>query len=428
MKRVLIIGLFIALLAPCASAATTIYMKQQFSSISGLTADYYASTTRSVLAFTTAVTNSTASGTNIPWTKTAGGAAVAFISPRVATAFTTSTSANAFTANSWAAESNAACNCTLRVTVVDNVTSCSIIDLAYTVELTTSIANVTKTGTQSACAVGINDRLLITWRITNVGTMGAGQTVTSDFAGKTASADGETFITMPDTISFQSEAEFIQAAGAFVNSSGTTVTITLPGTTVAGCMAFGVGYWAGTVETAAISDNNSGGAGTWVALQGPTTFNGVDREETYYAGNENAGGPVTYTLTKSASNTNGRAIAIGEWCGVAAAPLDTSAANAVGTGTTLTSNPLSTSYQNEILISNFDGTVGGETAGANYLIRLDTSNSPGFEERSVTTAGTYTGTMTTSSETWIMGNAGFKWGTSPLACAQHRTLLGAGQC
>lgn len=75
-----------------------------------------------------------------------------------------------------------------------------IIQIASGTELTTSEAARTASGTPSSTTFAAGDVLVAEVGAVNVGTMGAGQSVTLYFNGPTASASGDSYITLTDDV------------------------------------------------------------------------------------------------------------------------------------------------------------------------------------------------------------------------------------
>lgn len=189
---------------------TKLFLKQQFNGavgVSGSVAPYqYASLARSVLAFVTAVTNTTASGSNIQMTKTAGGVSIAFVSPPFARGFIMSGTA---IMNLWALESSLLANATIQVRFIKysgGSEGAAFFTSSFGTELGTSAAACNWTGTVSAQPFAAGDRLVIKIDGTNATslTMGGSQTVTLDYAGPTVSADGDSWISIPADVSYSS--------------------------------------------------------------------------------------------------------------------------------------------------------------------------------------------------------------------------------
>jgi hypothetical protein len=152
-------------------------------------------------ALTTSVTNTTAAGDNIAATETAGGAALKWITKPFLedVAF----AAVPWVYNIWAKESDAAANASVGFTVHEYTASeqASFLDQNHATELTTSIARVVDASSNAtATTVEAGNRLVVKLEVVAVGTMGGSQTVTIDYDGPTAGADGDTFVMCNETI------------------------------------------------------------------------------------------------------------------------------------------------------------------------------------------------------------------------------------
>lgn len=130
----------------------------------------------------TAITTTTASGTNIPITATAGGQALAWYSEPFTNAATIS---GTVTANIWGAESANAVNAGVGIliektnnagTVQSTIVAVTGIPATIT-EFPLRAAPAAKTGTYTptSTSMAVGDRIKITLSIRNVGTMGSGQ-------------------------------------------------------------------------------------------------------------------------------------------------------------------------------------------------------------------------------------------------------------
>lgn len=186
--------------------ATTLFMRETFNSGLGLYGD--ALPTRGA-GLVTVTVNTAASGTNIQWTKTTSGGLMEWISGRSPVGGWTL--AGTMTFNIWAAESNMSANCGARARYykrtaagVETEIASSPADDGVELAITTREAhNWTETPTSTAFAE--NDRLVIKFFITNIGTMGAGFTCTMAYGGPTGAADGDSFVTLTETVAFKAE-------------------------------------------------------------------------------------------------------------------------------------------------------------------------------------------------------------------------------
>jgi len=139
---------------------------------------------RSGAANTTRVTTTTASGTAIDVTDTAGGNTIYWFSEPITTAVTVS---GTMTVQLRGQESATTVNACLAViiertdnsgSVISTVLNATVPDPA--VELGTGASNVTDTYTPTSTSFAVGDRIKVTQQVRNVGTMGAG-TVTIGF-------------------------------------------------------------------------------------------------------------------------------------------------------------------------------------------------------------------------------------------------------
>lgn len=160
-------------------------------------------------SLTTGVVNTSASGTNIQWTQTAGGTILEWISPPLAAGFTLATT-DTMTFNIWARESSMNANAGGRARVY-RVTYGGTVELAGSpwddgVEFGTAAAAMNWTGTVSSNTTFVeNDRILVRYYITNVGTMGGGFTCTIDYNGATDAADGDSWFQLNNNVTFKDE-------------------------------------------------------------------------------------------------------------------------------------------------------------------------------------------------------------------------------
>ena len=179
------------LVAP-AWCSTKILMHNVSSPVSGYR---YATLTRGQ-GLATSVTNSVNGPTSgVQLTKTAGGAALVWISPPLATAATIS---GTVTMNAYAAESQSACNCGMQVTVrkySGGAEGATLLNSERGTELGTTIALQNWTATPTSTSFAVGDRIVVRWWINDAGgNMGSNKTVTTDYDGKTAGADGDTWV------------------------------------------------------------------------------------------------------------------------------------------------------------------------------------------------------------------------------------------
>lgn len=155
-------------------------------------------------ASTTAITTTTASGTNIPVTTAAGGQALTWFSEPVTAAVTIS---GTVTVNVRGLESAATVNAGAGIliertdatgTVLSSIVAVTGIPATIT-EFGTTDAAKTGTYTATSTAMAVGERIKVTLSIRNVGTMAAG-TATISYNGPAAAAAGDTYVTFTQDI------------------------------------------------------------------------------------------------------------------------------------------------------------------------------------------------------------------------------------
>jgi hypothetical protein len=412
--------------------ATTLYLKQQFNSAAGVSGGLgtyqYASLTRSVLAFISALTSTTAAGSNIQMTQTAGGTLVAWISPPL---FSPITISGTITLNLWAKMNLLSANTTVAVSIIKytgGAEGATVLNASsFGTAVGTTITHCNWTGSPTSTSFGAGDRIVIKCLITHATSlvMVAGDTCTMDYAGLTSAADGDAFVTFTEAIFFALEPEFIQTTGNGT-ASGTfqTLAITFPGKTAAGNLLIVVATVVGTptvIDTLTVSD--SPGADSFTGLSvNPMAWAGggtnLESDYFWYAGNVIGGAIQTITVTKSASDTQFLFGAIYEYGGMAASPFDVTASAAkTGTGTAMSSNASPTvNFANELIVGYENDGGSLFTPASNFVSRVPGSEGLILEDMSVQNAAltSYTATGTLSpSDPWVMTVVAFKWATQP---------------
>lgn len=181
--------------------ATPIYLSNDASDVSGYLRAYIggpgpnASTTVS-----TAVTATTSSGSDIPMTLTSGGTVAKWITaPFFADVAIAARQVN----NVWGLESNASANAQMEITLQEYTTSAQTAfqATAFGTELTTAATQSQwSDAIDTPTTIDAGNRLIIAPMITNVGTMGASQTVTMYYNGSTPGISGDTYIEIAETI------------------------------------------------------------------------------------------------------------------------------------------------------------------------------------------------------------------------------------
>lgn len=374
--------------------STKLYMKQFQNSGQSLTGYNYASLVPSVLAFISSITNKINGTTQI--TATAGGSVLAWISPPLAASVTISSN---ITCNAWVLTSS---------TTGAPKTICQVYRYANGIETqfgtatsaltqSTSIQNDSFTLTPTSTAFNAGDRIVIKFFVSSSSATG---TETLDYGGLTGSADGDTWIQITETASFQNEAEFIQQVQVF--STG-PFNATLPWATATGNTLVGWVECDGGISVTSISD----GTNTYSLDQSsPASANGP-----FFTFKSQNTGSGTFTLTPSFSSTpTGVIIATAEYAGVAAASFDVSASIGTGTSTSEVSGTLNTNFPNEILVAVYDnGSAGNPSFAGGYVRRDPTGNN--FADKSVTTVQSAFADATIALHDWTIGLMGLKWGT-----------------
>src|SRR5438309_1197427 len=254
MKAAKLLSLLL-LVAP-AWCSTKVLMHNIASPVSG----YRYATKTQGQGTTTSVTNSVKGPTSgVQLTKTAGSSpALVWISPPLAAAATIS---GTVTMNTWAAEQSA-CRCGMQVTLQKysgGTEGSAFLTSARGTELTTSISLQNWTATPTSTSFAVGDRIVVKWWIKDAGgTMNSGKTVTSDYDGKTAGSDGDTWVQFTESLSFQFEPEVIQNKNANV-SSQSSVTVTVNSTGAGHMLAVVIGTASPSTMVTSVHDNGTGG-------------------------------------------------------------------------------------------------------------------------------------------------------------------------
>jgi hypothetical protein len=276
------------------------------------------------------------------------------------------------------------------------------------VELTTSIAVQNWTdAAPTSTLVGAGDRIVITWYVTNVGTMGGSQTVTMDYGGNTAAADGDTWVQFTEGIIFQNEAEFIQQI-----DTGSGDTVALPGNCAAGNCLVGAVSWNNATSTISSLTGNSN---SFSLDASPKIWGtGSARSNQKFWANNITAGATTLTVAWTGGTPGARHIYVEEWAGVSVTAKDANDTSNTGTATGATSGSITTAVVNEVLIGIADMESGSWTAGTNYVLRNGGTNML-FEDKTVTsiqTGVTVPATLSTTAQ-WVLGAISLKGGTQP---------------
>lgn len=160
-------------------------------------------------ALTTGIVTATASGTEIQWTKTAGGALLQWLSPPAPVGGFTL--AGLMTFNLWARESantvNAGCRARVFKWAAGVETEVLGGPWSAGVEMSTGMLVRNWTGTPTSTAIAADERLVVKFYVTNIGTMAAG-TATMDYNGPTGAADGDAWFQTNETVAWKPEPIF----------------------------------------------------------------------------------------------------------------------------------------------------------------------------------------------------------------------------
>lgn len=180
------------------------------------------------------IVDTAASGTQIQWTQTAGGTVAEWISGRVPTGgFTLS---GTMTFSIWARESSMNANIGARARVFKRTDAGVETEIGGgpwndDVEFGTSGVEIVWTGTPTSTAFAENDRIIVRYYITNIGTMASGHTGTLNYDSPAAGADS--FFQINETVAFKGEEYSADLVGQTTSVSQDTVTAGVGEVTVA---------------------------------------------------------------------------------------------------------------------------------------------------------------------------------------------------
>lgn len=390
--------------------STTLLAKQPFNGLK--TAFVNLTGTRSTYGTAaTSITNTTASGTLIHCTLTAGGSRFRAISAPLATGITISGN---ITVSVRARETNASANAGISTTIsmIDPSSAETVIGTASfgaPTELTTTDAAKSITVTPSSTFVPAGNRLILDFDVINVGTMGGAQTVRVTYGGNSSGASGDTFVTFTEAISFETEGEYLQGSEHGGAAVGFDNTCTVGSTLLA------MFTMTGTSDTITSVSDDAGQSYTLVL--GPITGNARD----YVYKKENNGSATAVTITATTGSGTVFNTVICEVGGVAAAAEDTHATNHA----TSTNNPnagtLTTGTAYDILVALFNYTSGTPAAGTNFVFPGAASPNVtigNIEYGNVRATGSYVGSLTlTGTPSWEGISIALKGITQPAAAA-----------
>lgn len=233
--------------------------------------NYFDSVTTAGSATATGVVDTTASGTEIQWTQTAGGTVLEFISGRVPSGgFTLS---GTMTFSIWAHQSHMNANCGARSRVFKRTAAGVETEVGggpYNdgVEFGTSSAEMVWTGTPTSTAFAENDRIIVRYYITNVGTMGGGFTCTLTYNGADA-ATGDSFFQINENVTFKAETTNHAATGTLTGQLGSVAgsAVHIAHHTTTGALAGPSSAIAGSASSATVRPSTGAlvGSGSTVA-------------------------------------------------------------------------------------------------------------------------------------------------------------------
>lgn len=188
--------------------ATTLYLRNLQSNIANTSIgnQYFFMTTARGASVTGADVDTVSGGTEIQWTDISGGTQIAWISQPVNS--TQNITASTCTYNIWALESkntgNAGGRSRLFRWSANNGTETLIAGPTDDgVEFNTTIGAFNWTNTATATTLLKGDRIIVKYYIAGVGTMGSGQTCTMGYNGGSAGANGDSYVTLTDNLTFQ---------------------------------------------------------------------------------------------------------------------------------------------------------------------------------------------------------------------------------
>ena len=243
--------------------ATTLYLTSTASPLGGR--GKYALSTARGSSSTSAITNTTASGTSIPATATAGGTALTWWYQVGAGTISGNVSANIR-----GKESNTSANAGAGI-VIDLYQSdgTTLIGNLLTATAPATITEYSTTDAAKALAsTALTSRtatngcwIKVTLTVRNVGTMASGYTVTNTYNGPTAGSAGDTYVTFATSLPAYiiPGVPYVAAAGTAV-SGGSSLSVPVPSGVVAGdliVMALG-GEWNSTTLPTSTSVSSSG--------------------------------------------------------------------------------------------------------------------------------------------------------------------------
>ncbi len=360
---------------------------------------------------TTSVVNSVSGPTTgVQLTKTAGGSALVWISPPLAAPVTI---AGAVKMNAFASESQPSCNCGMQVTLYKysgGSVGSAFLNSERGTELASSISQQNWTATPTSTSFAIGDRIVIKWWINDAGgTMGNGKTVTTDYDGSTAGADGDTWVQFTDVLSFQPEPEIIQNKSAAL-TNGNDIDVTLNPTGAGHAIIVVLTADAPSTMVTSVTDNAPGGSCNYIEANvlNVNTVAGGGFTDIWYCPNSKPGA-FYVPATVSPTPVGKLSIWVYEVSGLdTISPLDVSGiATDSGSHSTFTGVSLTTTSSTEFL-AEANEAVCGQVSAVSAPWTLDAH--PGNDASAYLTAtGTFQPTFTFScAGSAVMSGAAFK--------------------
>ncbi|HEY4210838.1 MAG TPA: LysM peptidoglycan-binding domain-containing protein [Steroidobacteraceae bacterium] len=206
---------------------------------------------------------------------------------------------------------------------------------------------------------------------------------------------------------------YVQGNSNDPQSPTNTVSVTFTSAQTAGHLnVIAIGWNNATSTISSVTDT---AGNTYTLAIGPTTASGNGRQSIYYAKNINAAAAnsntVTVTFSGSVPYPDLRAT---EYSGInTTSPLDVTK-GASGSSTSTSSGSVTTTNANDLIIAANYVANSTSAAGSGYTQRMITADSSIFEDRKVTSTGSYSASATQSpTGWWIMQLAAFKAGTNP---------------
>lgn len=357
---------FLVAFKPAVVTAVKLYLRS--TQTNGIGSTYYDLLTTAGSSADTAVVDTTVAGTEIQFTKTAGGTVAQFISGRVPSGGFTLTSSDV---SLWMEESSALVNAGGRYRLFKRESNGTETELAAGpfddgVEFGTSATEMTWAGDPTDTAFAEDDRVLLKIYVTNVGVMAIG-TATLTFNAADA-ATGDSFINIFPSVTFKSEGT--TASGALDVDGVATANFT------GASRASGALNSAGAATATFVGAHNAPGA---LSVAGASTVN--------FEGASSASGALTSSGVATAEFVGADA---GSYVSGALAVAGTSTVNFVGQSTasgnlssdgSSTVNFVGASTSSGALSSdgaatvNFEGNAaGGVQAGDLYVVGSSTVN------------------------------------------------------